>query len=366
MGAKLPYVSASSRDATRGNDYKREPALRLFASEIAKTTVELERSADDKFATAFAVSPTGAKINRLFHVGVLTEIEERDGDFITGRIIDPTGAVHIRAGNYQPEVAATMKQLADNLPMFVAVTGKLNIYRLEDGQVYVSIRPESLTQVTETERDIWIQETTRQTLDRIKTLATSPDELPPEVKAVIDDCYASDLNDLKDIVRIAAGLVEENTQDSAQESAGKEETGKEAVDKPETNTEKPQTDSAKPDAESTGAKADKAQPEVKKPEAPKKTDKAQADKVPEKAPKTESVADKTDSGITEDKVNDASKLLIDLCTDSGNGTVGANQFLDKIKEAKIASAEKASAVVKALFDRGMAYEPQLGRLKAVV
>ena len=330
-------------------DYKREPALRLFASEIAKTTVELERSADDKFATAFAVSPTGAKINRLFHVGVLTEIEERDGDFITGRIIDPTGAVHIRAGNYQPEVAATMKQLADNLPMFVAVTGKLNIYRPEDGQVYVSIRPESLTQVTETERDIWIQETTRQTLDRIKTLATSPDELPPEVKGIIDDCYAPDLNDLKDIVRLAAGLVEETTPDSAPEGA-----------------EKMQTDSAKPEAESTGAKADKTQPEVKKPEAPKKTDKAQADKVPEKAPKTESVPDKTGSDITEDKINDASKLLTDLCTDSGNGTVGANQFLDKIKEAKIASAEKASAVVKALFDRGMAYEPQLGRLKAVV
>ena len=339
-------------------DYKREPALRLFASEIAKTTEELERSADDKFATAYAVSPTGAKINRLFHVGVLTEIEERDGDFITGRIIDPTGAVHIRAGNYQPEIAATMKQLADKLPMFVAVTGKLNIYKPEDGQVYVSIRPESLTQVTETERDIWIKETTRQTLDRIKTLATSPDELPPEVKAVIDDCYAPDL---KDIVRLAAGLVEETAPDSAQEGAGKE-----VVDKPATDAGKSETDSAKPDADSGGAKADAASPEVKKPEAPKKTDKAQANKAPEKVPATESVPDKTGSDITEDKINDASKLLTDLCTDSGNGTVGANQFLDKIKETKIASAEKASAVVKALFDRGMAYEPQLGRLKAVV
>ncbi|PKL57489.1 MAG: DNA-binding protein, partial [Methanomicrobiales archaeon HGW-Methanomicrobiales-5] len=84
-------------------DYKREPAIRLFAAEIAKTTIELERSSSDQFATVYAVSPTGAKINRIFHIGTLTEIEEGDNDFVRGRVVDPTGAVHIRAGTYQPE-----------------------------------------------------------------------------------------------------------------------------------------------------------------------------------------------------------------------------------------------------------------------
>ncbi|MBE0522206.1 MAG: hypothetical protein IBX39_08105 [Candidatus Methanoperedenaceae archaeon] len=315
-------------------DYKREPAVRLFAAEIAKTTEELERSSNDKFAPAYAVSPTGAKINRIFHVGVLTEIEDGDNDFVRGRIVDPTGAVHIRAGTYQPEISAVMRQLAGRLPMFVAVTGKLNIYQPEDGQVYVSIRPESITQVTETERELWMEETTRQTIARIKTLVASPEKLPPEVKAVIDDCYATDLDELKNIVWVAAGI---GTASSEDNGAGKEDAGK-----PE-----PAPATQKETAQKKTGKTPKNVPA--------------ADAVPEKP------AGKTKTGMNTDEINitAAHRLLGELCMSSENGTVSAKEFDKKLKESKIASAETAGAVVKALFNSGMAYEPMMGRLRVV-
>lgn len=294
-------------------DYKREPALRLFAAEIAMTTEELERPSDDPFAPAYAVSPTGAKINRVLHIGTLTEIEEGEHDFVRGRIVDPTGAVHIIAGMYQPEIAAAMRQLADKLPLYVAVTGKLNIYQPEDRQAYISVRPESLTQVTEKERELWLAETINQTLARIKTLVMSPDKLPPEIKEIINNRYHPNLSDLKDIVRVAAGLDDTASPDSTKEKKREEN-------------------------------ADKAP--------------APEDKTPEEPPSG------TTGSIMEDAITAARKLLIDLC--SKEGTVGANQFLDRIHEAKIASAEKSHAVLKAMFDKGLVYEPQIGRLKAVV
>lgn len=318
-------------------DYKREPAVRLFAAEIAKTTEELERNSDEKFAPVYAVSPTGAKINRIFHVGTLTEIEEGDNDFVRGRVVDPTGAVHIRAGTYQPEISAVMRQLAGHTPMFVAVTGKLNIYQPEDGSVYVSIRPESITQVTETERELWMAETTMQTLARIQTLATSPEKLPPEVKAVIDDCYATDLDELKNIVKVAAGLNKESSGDNG--------AGKETSSKPE------------------------PVPAPQKETAPKKAGKPQPGKTAEKVPASSPVpTDKTKkgTGIDEDKVKAAHKLLAELCASSENGTVSAKQFDEKLKELKIASAETASAVLKALFNGGLAYEPMMNRIRVVV
>ncbi|MDW7726887.1 MAG: hypothetical protein SCH70_07195 [Candidatus Methanoperedens sp.] len=314
-------------------DYKREPALRLFAAEIAMTTEELERPLNVPFAPAYAVSPTGAKINRVLHIGTLVEIEDGDNDFVRGRIVDPTGAVHIRAGQYQPEIAAAMRQLADKLPMFIAVTGKLNIYKPDENQVYVSIRPESLAQVTEKEREMWLAETTKQTLARIKTLVTSPDELPPEIKYIIDGCYHPALSDLKDIVRAAAGLNRAASPDSTPDSAGKEK-----ANKPE------------------------QAPATQEETAQKKTGKA-----PEKVPATDTAGTTDITGnITEDAIAAASKLLTDLCNSSENGTAGANQFLDRIKEEKIASAEKSHAVLKAIFDRGLAYEPMIGRLRVVV
>ena len=54
--------------------------------------------------------PTGAKANRIFVVGTLTETEDvgSDDEYWQGRIVDPTGRFFTYAGQYQPEAAGTL------------------------------------------------------------------------------------------------------------------------------------------------------------------------------------------------------------------------------------------------------------------
>jgi RPA family protein len=52
-------------------------------------------------------------------------------------------------------------------PAYVAVVGKPRTYETEEGEVNVSIRPESITEVDEATRDRWVTETAQRTIDRI-------------------------------------------------------------------------------------------------------------------------------------------------------------------------------------------------------
>ena len=70
---------------------RREVAYRLFAAEYDDATLDHSES-DEERAPNYVVTPTGARVNRLFAVGVLTEIEEVNEEVLRARIVDPTGA----------------------------------------------------------------------------------------------------------------------------------------------------------------------------------------------------------------------------------------------------------------------------------
>jgi len=46
------------------------------------------------------------------------------GEYLRGRIVDPTGAFNVYAGHYQPEALVALSNLTK--PCFVAVVGKTN------------------------------------------------------------------------------------------------------------------------------------------------------------------------------------------------------------------------------------------------
>ena len=48
--------------------------------------------------------------------------------------------------------------------------GKTSTYTTDDGNVLTSIRPEYIEEVDEATRDLWILETAKQTLERIKEI----------------------------------------------------------------------------------------------------------------------------------------------------------------------------------------------------
>lgn len=153
----------------------REVARRAFAREFNDATYTFRESDDDR-APVYALLPTGAKANRVFIVGTLTETEDvgNEDEYWQGRIFDPTGTIFTYAGQYQPEAASMLRDVEP--PAFVAVVGKPRTYETDDGNVNVSLRPEHLTLVDERTRHRWIVETAERTLERIDAFDDATNE----------------------------------------------------------------------------------------------------------------------------------------------------------------------------------------------
>ena len=144
----------------------REVAWRIFAHEFNRSNMHV--SEGDERAPNYIVTPTGVKCNRLFIVGVVTEVENigKDNNLWRARVADPTGVFTVYAGQYQPEAAIFLSEL--DVPAYVAVVGKARKYEPEDGSVYTSVRPEEMNNADEKLRDRWVLDTAQRTLERIR------------------------------------------------------------------------------------------------------------------------------------------------------------------------------------------------------
>ncbi len=144
----------------------REVARRVFADEFNDASYTFKES-DDERAPVYLLLPTGERANRVFFIGTLTEKDDvgEDSEWWRGRIVDPTGTFFVYAGQYQPEAASALRDL--DAPAYVAVVGKPRTYETDEGDINVSVRPESITEVDATTRDQWVVETAERTLDRI-------------------------------------------------------------------------------------------------------------------------------------------------------------------------------------------------------
>ncbi|MEZ3164805.1 RPA family protein [Halorubrum miltondacostae] len=151
----------------------REVAYRVFAAEFDDASLSSSES-DEERAPNYVVTPTGARVNRLFTAGVLTEVERVNDETRRGRVVDPSGAFVTYAGQYQPE-AQTFLERADP-PAFVALTGKARTFEPEDSdRVFTSVRPESLNEVDADTRDRWVVSAAEATLDRLAVFAIALD-----------------------------------------------------------------------------------------------------------------------------------------------------------------------------------------------
>jgi len=148
---------------------QREVARRLYAKELHESTL-FYKEHDDAYAPQYLLTPTGAKCNRVFVVGTLTEKENVgvDADYWRARIADPTGVFPIYAGQYQQQAVTQLSSI--EVPSFVAVIGKLNVFHADEGPVKVSIRPEFINVVDSETRDRWVLDTAEKTLERIERL----------------------------------------------------------------------------------------------------------------------------------------------------------------------------------------------------
>jgi hypothetical protein len=195
----------------------REVAWRLFASEYNDATLEAEGGGERP--PSYIVTPLGARVNRVFVVGVITDVENvgTDGQPMwRARVSDPSGTFHVYAGQYQPEAAASLSKLKP--PVFGAIVGKSRIYSPQPGTTYTSIRPETVKAVDESIRDFWILEACRSLRKRLDAMgeAQTMDPLTKEglvkvgVKAAIADGIVQAVNHYGkvDLSRYTAMLAE--------------------------------------------------------------------------------------------------------------------------------------------------------------
>jgi uncharacterized protein len=148
----------------------REPAWRVLAREV-ESSLEEERGSGER-AASYLISPFGSRMNRVLLAGSLTPPEPIGRDesqpFWRSRLTDPTGAVAVTAGGFQPRAMAQLRAVAAPTPSLVV--GKVHLYRGRDGVGYVSVRAESLRGLSESEERAILADGLRQTLDRLDLL----------------------------------------------------------------------------------------------------------------------------------------------------------------------------------------------------
>jgi len=167
---------------------QREVARRIFAKELNESTL-VYKEHEDTYAPQYLLTPTGAKCNRVFVVGTLTEKENVgvDSDYWRARLADPTGVFPLYAGQYQQQAVTQLS--AVQVPSFAAVVGKLNAFRTSDDQVKVSIRPEFINVVDSETRNRWVLETAAKTLERLERLQHADEDA-----ARVLEYYGSDVS----------------------------------------------------------------------------------------------------------------------------------------------------------------------------
>jgi RPA family protein len=159
----------------------REPAWRVVTREI-ESSLEEERGTAERSAS-YLLSPFGARMNRVLLSGTLSPAEPIGRDpsqpFWRARLTDPTGAVAVTAGSFQPRAMGQLR--AADAPRPAIVVGKVHLYRGRDGTAFVSVRAEALRTVGEAEERAVLSEAVEQTLDRLDLLdrlARDPDPPP--------------------------------------------------------------------------------------------------------------------------------------------------------------------------------------------
>lgn len=169
---------------------KREMAFRIFADEFNHSKVKI--TGNEKYAPNYVVSPLGAKMNRVFVVGVLMDVENRGDEqdpFYLAKVSDTAGTFHLSAGQYNPEAAAVLGELS--YPSFVAIVGKVRGYEPEDGGFFLSISPETIKVVDEKIRNYWCVKTAQDTLNRIKAYRQAREMDEPSFDGLKEQGYTS-------------------------------------------------------------------------------------------------------------------------------------------------------------------------------
>ena len=316
----------------------REVAWRVFADEYNSASVEMRD--EGEYAPAYVLTPLGALVNRVYVVGVLTEVENlgtEEEPLYRARLQDPTGVFYISAGQYQPEAAKVLGGLS--WPCFVAVVGKTRTYSPEDGLVYVSVRPEVVKVVGEAERDLWTLEAAKGTLVRISAMQDGLSMEEPNEEEMLKLGHSAKLargvvSAIDAYGEVDVGRFQRTVADALQFLLSEEGALPQVSPADDVASQEPLTAPGTEPSEEVDALAAPAE-------------KADGDKVPE----------------TEEEMDD---LVLALVRELDQGAKGAayDAILEKARDGGM-DRDAFEETINRLLDQGLIYEPILGQIKLI-
>ena len=162
----------------------REMAIRIFADEFNRSSFKIE--GEGEYSPNYVISPLGAKMNRVFIVGVLTDVEnlgDPDDPFFRAKVSDTTGHFFLSAGQFNPAATTVLADIS--FPAYIAVIGKVRTFEPEDGGFFVSINPEVIKEVDANLRDYWCVKAGKATKERIEAYIEAEKMAKPTVDELV-------------------------------------------------------------------------------------------------------------------------------------------------------------------------------------
>jgi RPA family protein len=314
----------------------REVAWRLFAGELNESSLVL--TGEEERSPTFVVTPLGAKVNRVFAVGVITDLENvgsSEEPLWRARMSDPTGTLFISAGQFQPEAALALSKMP--VPGFAAVIVKVRVYSPEEGVMYLSVRPEVVKNVTRESRDDWILESCRALKRRIEAFSEAVEMAEPSVGELMNLGYDRNL---------AEGIV-----------AAIDHYGDVPVDRYKTML----VDSLRNLVPDEGEIPE----EIEEGEPPEPQDEFDED-IATEPPVLEPEPDLPDGDDPDEELTDGEEKLLAVIGEEDPESSGMDWDV-LAKAAKKAGLKKQDfeAAMEGLLEKGIVYEPMLGRIRKI-
>ncbi len=321
----------------------REVAWRVFAGELNDSS--LVEKGEEERAPSYVITPLGARINRVYIVGVITNLENvgsPEEPIWRARIADPSGTSYVSAGQFQPEAALAPSKIS--VPSFAAIIGKVRVYSPEEGVMYISISPEVVKPVDKELRDGWVLDSSKALKHRLEAYNEAINMSTPSVEELMDLGYSETL--AKGIVssidhygeipveRYQAMLLDSVRYLIPEEGGGSEELPV-PDDKPVVNDEPEEYEDDEP------------------PEPPVME--------PEESNKESSISEDADEELT-----DKEEKLIKLINEKDPESAGMDwDELEKAAKKGKMNKDAFDEAMEGLLDKGLVYEPMLGKIRKI-
>ncbi len=320
----------------------REVAWRVFAGELNDSS--LVEKGEEERSPSYVITPLGARINRAYIVGVITDLENvgsPEEPMWRAKLTDPSGTTNISAGQFQPEAALTLSKIP--VPSFAAIIGKVRVYSPEEGVMYISISPEIVKPVDKELRDSWVLDSSKALKHRLEAYNEAINMSTPSVEELVELGYSETL--AKGIVssidhygEIPVERYQAMLLDSVRYLIPEEGGGSEELPVPE---EKPHVQDEPEDDEPP-------EPPVMEPE-------------PEESEEKSSISDDADEELTDEEGK-----LIELINKKDPESSGMDwDDLEKAAKKEKMNKDAFDEAMEGLLDKGLVYEPMLGKIRKI-